>query len=206
MPEEITVYSDYICPFCYLGRKSLERYQESRDEPLEIDWRPFDLRARQRRPDGTIDDDVSTGKDEEYYREARRNVERLAEKYGVEMAEPLRRDVDSLPAQAASLHVKRNHGYDDWLEFDEAILTALWRDSRDVEDTEVLKEIAEEVGLDPGEVRSAVDDDGVRRELRELFGEAQERHVTGVPTFVYGEHAARGAVPPDQLRRLVEGV
>jgi len=49
--EPITVYSDYVCPFCYLGRKSLEQYQERRDEPLEIDWHPFDLRAGKRGPD-----------------------------------------------------------------------------------------------------------------------------------------------------------
>lgn len=202
----ITVYSDYICPFCYLGRKSLDRYQESRDEPLEIDWRPFDLRARQRRSDGSIDNDVATGKDEEYYRQARRNVERLADKYDVEMAESLRRDVDSLPAQAASLYVKRNHEYEDWLAFDEAILDALWRDGRDIGDTEVLVEIAGDVGLDTGEVQSAVSDEGIRNELQALFREAHERNVTGVPTFVYREHSARGAVPPEQLQRLVEGV
>lgn len=202
----ITIYSDYICPFCYLGRKSLDRYQESRDEPLEIDWHPFDLRARQRRSDGTINDDVATGKDEEYYQQARENVLRLARKYDVEMAEPLRRDVDSLPAQAASLYVMQNHGYGDWLAFDEAILNALWREGRDVGDTEVLTDLADEVGLDPGEIRGAVTDEEIRNELRDLFREAHERNVTGVPTFVYAEHSARGAVPPEQLRRLVEGV
>jgi len=43
--ESITIYSDYVCPFCYLGRQSFARYQETREEPLAIDWHPFDLRA-----------------------------------------------------------------------------------------------------------------------------------------------------------------
>jgi predicted DsbA family dithiol-disulfide isomerase len=54
-------------------------------------------------------------------------------------------------------------------------------------------------------VRDAVDDDQLERELRERFDAARERGVTGIPTFAYGEHAARGAVPPEQLRRLVDG-
>ncbi|MDY6780645.1 MAG: DsbA family protein, partial [Halobacteria archaeon] len=72
-------------PFCYLGRKSLERYRERRDEPLRMDWRPFDLRGQKRGPDGDVDHSVDDGKDEEYFEQVRENVTRLKEKYGVEM-------------------------------------------------------------------------------------------------------------------------
>lgn len=34
--NRITVYSDYVCPFCYLGRLSLEEYQETRERELRI--------------------------------------------------------------------------------------------------------------------------------------------------------------------------
>lgn len=61
--QAITVYSDYVCPFCYLGRQSLSQYQETRDEELDIDWHPFDLRSQKRRPDGSIDFSVDDGKD-----------------------------------------------------------------------------------------------------------------------------------------------
>ncbi len=110
MPDEITVYSDYVCPFCYLGRESLRRYQATREEPLAIDWHPFDLRSNERRPDGSIDHSVDDGKDESYFEQARENVRRL-----------------------------------------------------------------------------------------------QERYETGVPTFASDGYAARGAVPPEQIERLVEG-
>jgi len=104
--ESITIYSDYVCPFCYLGRQSFARYQETREEPLAIDWHPFDLRAGKRGPDGEIDDTADDGKDEEYYEQARENVRRLQEKYDAEMAQELRTDVDSLPAQIVSVHVR----------------------------------------------------------------------------------------------------
>lgn len=63
----ITVYSDYVCPFRYLGRHSLEEYQETRDRELEIDWQPFDLRSQKRGSDGEIDRSVDDGKDKAYF-------------------------------------------------------------------------------------------------------------------------------------------
>jgi predicted DsbA family dithiol-disulfide isomerase len=207
--ESITIYSDYVCPFCYLGRQSLETYRETRDDEaadLEIDWQPFDLRSRQRRPDGTLDESVDSGKDEEYYEEARENVERLREEYGAdEMSTDLVGDVDGFQAQVASLYVKETHP-EQWLEFDEAVFAALWEDERDVGDADVLADIADDVGLDADEIRDVVADESWRDRLRDEFADAREFGITGVPTFVYDGHGARGAVPPNQLERLVEGV
>jgi len=203
--EQIAVYADYVCPFCYLGRQSLDQYQDEREDDLEIDWRPFDLRSGKRGPDGEIDHSVDDGKDEEYFEQAKENVRRLQEEYDVEMELELSRDIDSLNAQVASYHVKQQYDYDQWLDFDEAIYAALWRESRDIGDPDVLADLAEDVGLDPEEIRDAIDDDGLREELTQQFSVAQQQGVTGVPTFAYDGYAARGAVPPEQLRRLVEG-
>ncbi|AZH24560.1 DsbA family oxidoreductase [Haloplanus aerogenes] len=203
--ERITIYSDYVCPFCYLGRQSLDRYQDEREESLEIDWRPFDLRAGKRGPDGEIDHSVDDGKDDDYYQQARENVRRLRENYDAEMAQEIATDVDSRPAQAVSLHVKETEPYETWLAFDEAVFEALWADGRDIGDADVLADCAETAGLDPDLVSAALDDDVLLDRLDEQFRAAQQQGVTGVPTFAYGGHAARGAVPPAQLRRLVEG-
>ena len=203
--SSITVYSDYVCPFCYLGRESLARYQTERSEPLRIDWRPFDLRSQKRTADGEIDHSVEDGKDEAYFEQARRNVERLAEKYDVEMAQSIAADVDSLPAQIVSVHVHETHDYETWLAFDEAVFEALWAEGRDIGDEAVLVDVASAVGVDAAAVRTALDDEALRERMHERFETAHEEGVTGVPTFTYGEHAARGAVPPEQLKRLVEG-
>jgi predicted DsbA family dithiol-disulfide isomerase len=202
----ITVYSDYVCPFCYLGRESLSRYQASRDEELPVDWHPFDLRSGKRNPDGTIDHSVDDGKDDDYYEQAKQNVRTLQEKYDVEMTLEIATDVDSLPAQVASYYVKQQYPYETWLDFDVSIFEALWTEGSDIGDTEVLVELAEECGIAADEIRSALDDDTLRGEVREQFTEAQQMGVTGVPTFAYDGYAARGAVPPEHLERLVEGV
>jgi len=204
--ERITVYSDYVCPFCYLGRASLDQYQASRETALEIDWHPFDLRSGQRRPDGTIDHSVDTGKDEEYYEEAKQGVRRLQEKYDVEMDTEIATDVDSLPAQIVSYALKESEDYETWLAFDEAVLDALWKSGRDIGDADVLADIAESVGVAPARVDEILADETHRETVHEQFQRAQQQGVTGVPTFAYDGHAARGAVPPAQLRRLVDGV
>ena len=202
----ITVYSDYVCPFCYLGRESLRRYQETRDEPLEIDWRPFDLRSQKRTPDGSIDHSVDDGKDDDYFEQAKENVRRLQEQYDVEMTLEIATDVDSLPAQTVSYYLKEQYPYETWLDFDVAVFEALWTEGRDIGDTEVLVELAEEVGVDGEEVRSALSDEQLDAAVREQFTDAQQRGVTGVPTFAYDGYAARGVVPPEHLERLVDGV
>ncbi|MFB6173210.1 MAG: DsbA family protein [Halobacteriales archaeon] len=203
--DRIGIYSDYVCPFCYLGRQSLAQYQGERDDALEIDWHPFDLRAGKRNPDGSIDHSVDDGKDDDYYEQARENVERLQEEYGVEMSLELATDVDSLPAQVAAFYVKETAPYETWLAFDEAVFEALWTDERDIGDPDVLADLARDVGINPEEIRSVVDDEEWRERVTERFDAARREGVTGVPTFTYSEYAARGAVPPEHLQRLVEG-
>lgn len=202
--DRLTIYADYVCPFCYLGKRSLERYRDERETPLEVEWHPFDLRSGKRNADGSIDHAVDDGKDDDYYEQARENVRRLQEKYGVEMNQEIAIEVDSLNAQLASWHVSESDP-DRWATFDAAIYEALWQDGRDIGDPDVLAAIAEEVGLAPGEIRDAIDDEGLGTELEELFDDARRQGVTGVPTFVHEGRAARGAVPPEQLERLLEG-
>ncbi len=203
--DPLVVYADYVCPFCYLGRATLREYRDDADDPPPVEWRPFDLRSHKRGPDGEVSDDVEDGKDEDYFQQAMENVRRLREEYDVEMTVDRSRDVDSWNAHQAALHVERSYDGETFREFHDAVFDAHWLDERDIGDPDVLADIAASVGVDPDGVREAVADESLADALRERFAAAQQRGVTGVPTFAYGGHAARGAVPPEQLRRLVEG-
>lgn len=203
--ETVTIYADYVCPFCHLGYASLDKYRQQRDAPLSVEWHPFDLRSGQRRPDGTMDHDADTGKDEEYYEEARTNVERLAETYDVEMVQTLSKDIDSYDAQRVGLRVQDEHP-DIFESYHRGVFDALWSEGRDIGDVAVIEESATEGGVPEGVVDDTLADDESADRLDEAFQAAQSQRITGVPTFVYDDHAARGAVPPAQLRRLVEGV
>lgn len=84
-------------------------------------------------------------------------------------------------------------------------MDAYWRDGDDIADPDVVAEIAESVGVAGDEVRSAMADERLAEELTARFDDATELGISGIPTFVYDGHAARGAVPPEHLERLIEG-
>lgn len=205
--DRVTMYADYICPFCYLGKVSLDQYRDSRPAPLAVDWHPFDLRSHQRDADGVLDETIDSGKDENYYDQVRANVERLKVEYG---AAEMRSfddvpDVDSFNAQLASLFVAEEHPTS-WAAFDAAVYRALWVDGREIGDPAVLAELASDAGIPPAGVREAVTMDDLIGELQSQFAAAEAAGVTGVPTFRYGEHTARGAVPPSHLERMIDGM
>ena len=205
-PVTMTVYADYVCPFCYLGKQSLETYRADRDGDLAIDWHPFDLRSDRRGPDGEIES-LDVDLDSDYFERVQQNVDKLREQYGADEMLDLEAvpDVDSLDTQVASTYVGREHP-EAWPAFDEALYEALWTDGRDIGDRDVIADVAESVGIDEQRVRAALDDEALRTDVFAAFETAsQEDGVTGVPTFVYDDTAAQGAVPPEQLRRLVEG-
>jgi predicted DsbA family dithiol-disulfide isomerase len=159
----------------------------------------------QRGADGKIDHSVEDGKDESYFEQVRENVDLLREEYGAEdmlNLEDLPDDVDSLNAQVASYYVLRTNS-DRWQEFDDAIYEALWIVGEDVGDVNLLVEIAEDVGLDGEEIRRVLSNEDERERICDRFEVARERGVTGVPTFVYDDYSARGAVRPAHLERLV---
>lgn len=204
--HDLAVYSDHVCPFCYLGRKSLERVEAERGEPFELDWRPFDLRRNKRRPDGTIDYSVDDGKDDAYFEQVQENLDRLRVELGVSAMIDLDETpdrIDSLPAQLVSRVIAETLPTQ-WRQFDDALLAALWEDGRDIGDESVIISVAESVGVPVDAIREGFDDEARRGRLEEDFAAAARAGITGVPTFSYGERLARGAVPPARLERLVD--
>ena len=183
----------------------MEEYLDEADNPPGVEWHVFDLRGYKRQPDGSIDHDVDDGKDEDYFEQVRENVERLKEEYDVEMTLDYSLDVDSWDAQKVSLYVKQAYDDETFQEFHERVFEALWQDGRDIGDPNVIADIADGVGISEDEVYDAVDDDQLEAEMKQHFEEAKRQGVSGIPTFAYGGHAARGAIPPHQFERLIEG-
>lgn len=202
-PHRLAVYADYVCPFCFLGYVALDRYRSGRTSPLDVEWRPFDLRAGRRRADGSLDQRVDDGKDEEYFTEVTRNVRRLADRYDVEMARDVARSIDSFPAQRVALRLQSTCP-DRFESFHRGVFDALWVEDRDVSDADVLLDVAAAAGIDEAQVTNTLEDDDTAGALEHAFERARTAGISGVPTFVSGEHAARGVIPPEQLKRLIE--
>lgn len=204
--DQIVVFSDYVCPFCYLGKVSLQRYREEHPEAPEPVWRPFDLRAVQRKEDGTLDPRIPDGKDEAYFETAKKGVERLAEEYGVDMKVRVHREVDSFPAHLVAMKIERVGDVGDLAKWHDLVFDALWREGQDVGDLAVLRGLADKIGIEPTVVDSAMADEVLRGELERRLDAGRDLGVNAVPTFVYGNYSLPGAVPPETIEALVTHV
>ncbi|KTG08607.1 hypothetical protein AUR64_18230 [Haloprofundus marisrubri] len=204
--ETLVVYADYVCPFSYLGTEVLSNYQSSRESrglpQVDVEWRPFDLREPYRDADGILNQKIEV---EESLGAPWSAVEELAGRYGVEMnlSSPTYRSVDSRNAQKLSLYVQTEHP-DRFETIHGWLFSALWRDGEDIGDDETLVDIAGAAGLDPASVRSVLSDGEYDHELTDALSESEREDVTGIPSFVYQERTAQGAVPEESLQTLIE--
>ena len=118
---------------------------------------------------------------------------------------PFAREVDSFDAQRVALRVSEELP-DRFDSFHRGTFDALWEEGRDIGDRDVLEDVASDSGLPEEFVAETLSNPVSADRLGEAFEAAQRRGITGVPTFIYGEYSARGAVPPEQLQRLIEGI
>jgi predicted DsbA family dithiol-disulfide isomerase len=181
MSLKIHVYSDYVCPYCFLAEEVLEDL--ARGKEVAVEWMPFELRPY---PNPTL-------KPEGDYLQAawKQSVYPLARSLGVKIA---------LPAVSPQPHTHLAfEGYQYALErglgseYNHRIFTAFFQEGRDIGQVETLARLASEVGLDSEEFRRALETRKYReaheRALRHAYEEA---HITAVPTFIFGNQTLRG--------------
>lgn len=189
----ITVYSDYVCPYCLLAEKVLS--DAIGDRNIRIAWRPFELRP----------DPEPTLRPEDPYLPTvwRRSVYPLAERLSVAIRLP---SISPQPRTAKAfelLAMAQDHGLDH--PYSMRVLKAFFQEDRDIGDRDVLLQIAAEVGLDPGKARQALDSGAYAERHREAQRHAREdMGITSVPTIVVGQRVFRGVPPLEDLRRAID--
>lgn len=189
MPR-VVVYSDYVCPFCYLAEPGLARL---RGEGVETGYRAFELcpaPAPLPLPDDPGEDALWE-----------RTLLPLARAIGVEMRRPARRPRSRKAHEAARVAAEKGL----FQPVHDAIFRAYFAEGRDIGRIDVLVEIGVAQGLERLELEVAL---GVDRWADEVAAEeaaALESGITGVPTFVLGEDVLVGLQPYEVLRRWVRG-
>lgn len=172
----ITAYSDYVCPWCYIGWRRIEALR--REFPVDVEWRPFELHPE------TPRSGVSAG--EAFGGSPRaaaigRNIEQLAGESGIAMRMPPLIANSHLALEAAEF--ARDHGA--FEPFHAALFEAYFGDGRDLGDAGVLCEIAATCGIDPLRLREALDDRRYVAAVDRATAAAREEGVVSTPTFVY---------------------
>lgn len=199
MPR-LDVYSDVICPWCYIGKRNMEAALstlEGEGLRFEVGWRPFQLNP----------DMPAGGMPRREYRRAKfgslersrqldAQVEDAARKAGLDIdLDRIERTPNTLDAHRLIRWAGERRAQDPVVS---ALFTAYFVEGRDVGDREVLAKIAGSAGLDRTEAAQFLATNAGVREVRAEDEGVRRAGLTGVPTFALDRHVLfSGALPPD---------
>ncbi len=185
MPVRIDVWSDYVCPFCYLELPVLDRLQKELGDQVSVRWRAFELRPE---PVPTLDPDAPY-----LHRVWGQSVYPMAEARGMMLGLP--------PVQPRSRKAHEAAAFARAVGRFEAMNAALFRaffaEGRDIGDPDELVAIGRSTGLDAEALRSALAEGRFTEEVLAEEAEARRLGMDGVPAMVLapegeGREAGRG--------------
>ncbi|HEY8890991.1 MAG TPA: DsbA family oxidoreductase [Clostridium sp.] len=204
---KIEVWSDFVCPFCYIGKRRLEIALEKFEhkEEVEVVFKSFELDPLSKKKfDGNIH-------------------EIIAKKYGIPV-EQAKASNNQLVAEAKVIGL--NYNFDDLIptntfdahrvvhyaktegkmnELSERIFKAYFVDSLNISDHKVLTSLAYEVGLNSDKALSILESDQYGKEVRKDEETASKLGISGVPYFVINnKYAVSGAQPPELFLEALE--
>lgn len=191
----IEVYSDFVCPYCFLAEGPLEAAAARYGGDVAIDWRPFELRPHPEptlRPEG------------DYLQRAwASSVYPLAAELGVRIVlprvspQPYTRLAfeGALFARAEGAANAYNH----------RMFTAFFQDERDIGDAGELAALAGEIGLDRMRFAEALATRAYAEPCAQLLRHAyQVLGISSVPTIIVGRQAVAGLVPEARLAAMID--
>jgi predicted DsbA family dithiol-disulfide isomerase len=196
MALKITLFSDFICPFCYIGFATLNKMK--REFELEVDWRGFQIH-----PDwpatGIPAEKVYGAKGSDARKSAWQRISTMATEAGISMRPPsvLTNSHNALAACEYAVGAGKGE------EFEERVFRAYFQDGSNIGDVEVLKKLGSDVGLDPAQIVAAIESPEVQLKLKNNALIAHQHGVSGVPTFFIGNYPLVGAQSEDAMRKIL---
>jgi len=204
-PIAIDVISDTMCPWCYIGKRRLEKALALRPhEAVSIHWRPYQL-------DPTI---PSEGMDRKTYlenkfggREQAKSVYEPIRQAGEDEAIPFAFDqIDRSPNTVNShrlIRWARTGGHQDQVV--EILFRRFFTEGEDIGDKDVLIEAAGEAGMDTAIVKTLLEGDADREEVEKEVALARQMGVTGVPCFIVdNKYVVVGAQTPEIIAGAID--
>lgn len=202
----VDIWSDVVCPFCYIGKKRLEKAAEQAGVELEVHWHSFQLDA-----DAPKRQEISNserlaqkyGRSIEEVEEMQRNIAEMAKAEGIEFNWQNANSGNTLDAHRI-IHLAQSKGLGS--EAKEAFFYSYMTDGLAIGERETLEDVASRIGLNPVEVDDVLDSDEYADFVK--FDEATARdqlNVTGVPFFVFDQRIAlSGAQPTEVFVQVLE--
>ena len=183
----IEVFTDYICPFCYVGIETL-RAVAPELPPFTVEWKGFQIHPEYPASGVPLEERMRQYGPERY-RAVWQSVLSLARDIGLEMSPPPLL-TSSLVALETTEHAKER-GREEV--FSRAVYRAYFQEGRNIGDPEVNLSLALEAGLDPQEVQLHLQHGTYAGRIEAVRREAAQKGVSGVPTFLVGAAQIVGA-------------
>ncbi len=202
----IEVVSDFVCPWCYVGKKRLEKGLAMRpDLQVEIYWSPFQLSPEMPRE----------GKNKQTHHEEIFGAQRATQimdsmrQTGEEEGIKFGVSPDAVSPNTLSAHVLARWAAADSAVDTDALIERLFAahhvDCADIGSHEVLAEIAAEAGMDAEAVRRKLADGVDEQQVQAEIQQSAERGVSGVPFFILdGKYGLSGAQPAELLAQTFD--
>jgi predicted DsbA family dithiol-disulfide isomerase len=193
---KIEIWSDVMCPFCYIGKRRFEQALElfAGKDHVEVEWKSFQLN-----PDMKTDPSVNIsqyladvkGWTLGYARNMNDHVTKMAAEVGLTYDFDRAVVANSFNAHRFS-HYAKSKGLGDAAE--EALFKAYFTLGKNIDDMDALADIGERLGLDRNEVLAVLATDAYTDEVKRDIAEAGYLGIQGVPFFVInGKYAVSGA-------------
>lgn len=204
---KIEVWSDVVCPFCYIGKSNFDEAlaQFAEKENIEFVWKSFQLNPN-----------LKTNLDQNLY-------EHLSESKGISVeqakgmgshaaqmgkASGLNLDFDkSVVANSFNSHRLIHHAKANGLqqEMKERLFKAYFSEGKNIDDSETLIALATEIGLDSDEAMAVLESDKYADAVNADIQESRQLGVSGVPFFVFDrKYAVSGAQPAEAFLQNLE--
>ncbi|NHB58132.1 DsbA family oxidoreductase [Acinetobacter shaoyimingii] len=196
----VDVWSDVVCPFCYIGKKRLEKAAAESGVELEIFWHSFQLD-----PDAPISQETSNSERlaQKYNRsiaeveEMQRNIAEMAKQEGIEFNWEKANSGNTFNAHRI-IHLAQSQGLGN--EAEEAFFYSYMTQGLAIGERETIEDVAARIGLNPVQVDDVLDSDEFADFVKYDEEVARDQlKVTGVPFFVFDQRVALAGAQPVQV-------
>ncbi|WP_042170923.1 DsbA family oxidoreductase [Paenibacillus gorillae] len=204
---KIEVWSDFACPFCYIGKRRLEGALEQfahRDD-VEVEFRSFELDPNAKRDvDYDVNDMLSKkyGMSREQAEANNRNLTEQARTLGLDYHMDKMVLTNTFDAHRLTYLAAKSGKRE---EMAERLFKAYFEEGKHLGDHDTLADLAVEVGIERGEALEALNSSTYTQEVRADEQEASQIGVRGVPFFVIDrKYAVSGAQPSEVFLQAVQ--
>ncbi|MEO6300280.1 MAG: DsbA family oxidoreductase [Paracoccaceae bacterium] len=201
----LDIFSDPVCPWCYLGKANLDRALEAHpDHPFEIEWHPFQLNPDMA-PEGVDKRKYLMERfgDEAKLEQIHQRFRDIAAQNGVKMDPDTPQRIPNTLNAHRLIHWAGLEGRQTLMV--SALMRSYWVEGRDIGDLTVLADVAAQAGMDRAVVARLLASDADMDVIQQREAHARARGVSAVPTFlIANKYVVSGAQPPEMWGKAIE--